>query len=90
MKRQQNVHYQVYNESRGRADYDPTTNYHHLQWIASYSPDISEKYTESLAMISNDSIRDLLKNIIKREKLVSEAFTRWNQAKGRALMAFSQ
>ncbi|NND94276.1 MAG: hypothetical protein HKN45_05380 [Flavobacteriales bacterium] len=88
MKRQQNVHYQVYNESKGRAEYDPTTNYHHLQWLRSYSPEISEKHTESLAMISNDSIRDLLKNIIKREQQASEAVTRWNQVKEERLFPF--
>jgi tetratricopeptide (TPR) repeat protein len=88
MKRIQNVHYQVYNESKGRADYDPTTNYHHLQWVQSYSADISEKYTETLSSIRNDSIRDLLKNYIRRENNVTEAFTRWNKLKEERLWPF--
>ena len=88
MKRMQNVHYQVYNESKGRADYDPTTNYHHLQWVQSYSADISEKYTETLSSIRNDSIRDLLKNYILRENNVTEAFTRWNKLKEERLWPF--
>ena len=88
MKRHQNVHYQVYNESKGRATYDPTTNYHHLQWIQTNNADISEKYDESLSSIRNDSIRDLLKNYIKRENNVTEAFTRWNKLKEERLWPF--
>jgi tetratricopeptide (TPR) repeat protein len=88
MKRQQNVHYQVYNESKGRASYDPTTNYHHLQWIQTYNAEISEKYTESLSSIRNDSIRDLLKNYIRLENNVTEAFARWNKLKEERLYPF--
>jgi tetratricopeptide (TPR) repeat protein len=88
MKRIQNVHYQVYNESKGRASYDPTTNYHHLQWVQTYSADISEKYTESLSNIRNDSIRDLLKSYIRLENNVTEAFTRWNKIKEERLWPF--
>jgi len=88
MKRSQNVHYQVYNESKGRAAYDPTTNYHHLQWTQPYDSEISEKHTMSLSSISNDSIRDLLKHYIGKEKIVSESFTRWNKIKEERLYPF--
>jgi tetratricopeptide (TPR) repeat protein len=88
MKRIQNVHYQVYNESMGKTGYDPTTNYHHLQWAQSYSADISEKYTDLLSSISNDSIRDLLKNYVQLENKVTESFTRWNKLKAERLYPF--
>ena len=88
MKRIQNVHYQVYNESKGRASYDPTTNYRHLQWTVTYVDDISEKYTDALSSIRNDSIRDLLKDFIRTEKTVSEAYKTWNGVKKERLWPF--
>ena len=88
MKRIQNVHYQVYNESKGRASYDPTTNYRHLQWTVTYVDDISEKYTDALSSIRNDSVRDLLKDFIRTEKTVSEAYKTWNGVKKERLWPF--
>lgn len=88
LKRYQNVHYQVYNESKGRAAYDPNTNYNFLQWIQPYSAGISEKYTESLSSIRNDSIRDLLKDLIRKENNVSKGFAIWNKLKEERLRPF--
>jgi tetratricopeptide (TPR) repeat protein len=88
MKRHQNVHYQVYNESKGRAMYSPIMNYSFLRWIAGFSADISEKHTESLSRIKNDSIRDLLKDFIRKEKKVSRAFKDWNKIKDEGLKPF--
>ncbi|GLR18220.1 DUF6090 family protein [Portibacter lacus] len=81
MKRHQNVHYQVYNESKGRAAYDLNTNLNFLHWLQIFEADISEKHTESLSSIRNDNIRDLLKHFIRKEKGVSDNYTRWNKLK---------
>lgn len=86
--RYQNVHYQVYNESIGRAAYDPNTNYNFLHWIQPYGAGISEKHTESLSNIRNDSIRDWLKYLIRNEELVSTSYTIWNKLKVERLRPF--
>ncbi len=88
MKRSQDVHYQVYNESKGRAAYDLNTNLNFLQWFQIFDADISEKHTESLSSIRNDSIRDLLKHFIRKEKGVSDSYTRWNKLKEEHLKPF--
>lgn len=88
MKRYQNVHYQVYNESKGRAAYDLHTNYNFLRWNARFGDDISEKHAESLSSIRNDSIRDMLKNIIRTEKQVIVAYKGWNNLKDERLKPF--
>ena len=88
MKRYQNVHYQVYNESKGRAGYDLNSNYNFLRWNAGFVDDMSEKHAESLSSIRNDSIRDMLKNIIRTEKQVIGAYKGWNKLKDERLKPF--
>ncbi len=85
LKRHQNLHYLVYNESKGRATYDPNTNYNFLRWKQGFGADISEKHTESLSSIRNDSIRNMLKDLMRKEKSVTAAYEGWNKIKDERL-----
>ena len=80
-KRRQDVHYHVYNESKGRASYDSTIHYNELLWIHPYYMEIEEKYGNSIISLTNDKIRDLLKDYISHEKATQNAYDVWNEMK---------
>ena len=84
----QDVHYQVYNETKGRSQYDSTIYYNSLQWIFPYHLEIAEKYSETLAEITNEKIRELLKSYISREKGTGDAYVEWNAFKVQHLRPF--
>ena len=88
MKSYQDLHFDVYNQSIGRTPYDSTLYYNTLEWIFPFHLSISEKYTESLSDITNETIRDLLKNYIAREKETSDAYGEWNDLKVQRLRTF--
>ena len=87
-KSYQDVHYHVYNETKGRAPYDSTLYYNSLQWIWPFHLDITEKYNESLTSITNDNIRDILKYYIRKEKETKDAYDEWNELKVERLRPF--
>ncbi len=84
----QDVHYQVYNESVGNAQYEPNQYYNSLQWIFPYHLNLTEKYSESLVIITNSDIRDLLKYYISAEKDTKDAYDEWNEFKVQRLRTF--
>ena len=88
IKNSQDVHYHVYEELKGRIQYDSTRNYNSLQWIFPYHLSITEKYIESLKSISNEEIRDLIKLYINREKNTKDAYDEWNKLKEQRLRPF--
>jgi len=84
----QDVHFHVYNETRGRVQYDSTLYYNSLQWIIPDNLSITEKYSEFLTRIANDKINDLLKEYISTEKRTSDALEEWNEFKMQRLRPF--
>lgn len=88
LKRYQDVHFHIYNETRGRAQYDSTLYYNSLEWIMPKYLFISTKYTEFLKGITNDTINDLLKEYISREKIAVNATDEWNEFKLQRIRPF--
>lgn len=88
LKRFQDVHFQIYNETRGRAQYDSTLFYNYLQWIMPENLSITKKYSEFLTGITNDTINDLLKEYISREIKTVGAIEEWNEFKIQRLKPF--
>ena len=88
MKTYQDVHFHVYQETRGKAHYDSTMYYNSLQWVLTYHPDFSEKYTDISVTIKNDNIRSLLKRYISTEKATSDAYQEWNEFKEQRFRPF--
>lgn len=80
-KIRQDVHYHVYNESKGRASYDSIIDYNELLWIHPYHMEIEEKYGDLIISLTNEKIRDLLKNYISSEKVTQNAYDVWNEMK---------
>lgn len=88
MKSYQDLHFDVYNQSQGKSRIDSTLYYNTLEWIFPFHLSITEKYTGSLSTITNDTIRDLLKSYIAREKGTSDAHEEWNDLKVQRLRPF--
>jgi tetratricopeptide (TPR) repeat protein len=88
MKSYQDLHFDVYNQSQGKSRIDSNLYYNTLEWVFPFHLSISEKYTESLSTITNDTIRDLLKIYITREKQTSDAYGEWNDLKVQRLRPF--
>ena len=88
MKTYQDVHFHVYHETRGTAQYDSTLYYNSLQWVLVYHPEFSEKYTEILVSVKNDEIRNLLKWYISDENSANDAYKEWNEFKEQRLRPF--
>ena len=80
-KFRQDVHFHVYNESKGRAFYDSTIDYNELLWIHPYNMDIEEKYNDFIISLTNEKIRGLLIDYIKNEKVTQNAYDVWNEMK---------
>lgn len=88
MKLSQDDHYQVYNESKGKVQFNSTKSYNSLQWIFPFHLSIAEKHNESLTILSNDDIRDLLKWYIRQEQNTKDAYDEWNELKEQRLRPF--
>ncbi len=81
LKSIQNLHFQLYDETQGKAEYDPTTYYNALFWVQHYEMFFNDKYPESLSFITEDQIHERLKKYIKQEKKTSTVFYEWNEFK---------
>jgi len=81
IKSYQDVNYHLYKETIGQAQFDSTQYYNSLQWIYIYHPIIKDNYLESLTTITNDEIRDLLKQYVFYENKTRDAFEEWNDHK---------
>ncbi|NNF34727.1 MAG: hypothetical protein HKN68_11485, partial [Saprospiraceae bacterium] len=88
LKNFQNLYYQIFNESRGKAEYDPNMHYNLFYYVTQAEVDISEKHSASLSRISNDSIRGLLTELIRAEKEVRDAYNDFNTIKKERLIPF--
>lgn len=78
-KRYQDLHFHVYNESKGLAQYDPDQFYNYLLWFQRYSMFIIDKYSEALTIITNENIHSQLKLYMKQESRTKGAVDEWNE-----------
>lgn len=72
---------QLYEESQGKAIYDPTTSYNELFYVFAYDMFFNEKYTESLSEITDGRTHEILKNYIKQEKRNKSSIDEYNTFK---------
>jgi len=77
----QKLHFHVYNESKGKAQFDPDQYYNYLHWQQRYQMFFSEKYALILANISNSNIQDRLKYYLNQERITNTAVSEWNDYK---------
>lgn len=81
LKRHQDLHYYIYNQTAGKPKNDSIMSYNRLQWIIIYHPKIEENYAGIIEKISNDSIRDLVSQYILTEKVTKDANKEFNAYK---------
>lgn len=80
-RRSQDIHYQIYNESIGKASFDSTTRYHDLVWHSVVRDFIGENYTSKIGEISDERLMRILRDYLWREQLALEAIDEWNDVK---------
>lgn len=84
----EDLHLQVYSESKGKSSYDSQRTYNYLLWHHRYSMFIKEKYYESLSKITNNEIHAALKGYINQEKIVNTTILDWNNHRQENLRSF--
>jgi hypothetical protein len=77
----QKLHFHIYNESKGKAQYDPDQYYNFLHWIHRYHMFFNEKYALILGTISNGNVQDRLKYYLNQERITNDAVSEWNEYK---------
>ena len=88
LKTHQNLHFQLYDESKGKAQYDPTSTYSNLY---TYSPSklfFFENHSESLPLIEDEETHNLLKKYIEQEKITTTSNEDWNKIKTEQIRPF--
>lgn len=73
------LHFHVYKEKNGEAQYDPDQMYNFLLWFHRYNMFIKDKYHEYLSKLNNDKIHLFLKGYIRQETNTMEAIDEWNE-----------
>lgn len=80
-KKSQDIHYQIYNESIGKASFDSTMRYDDLVWHTPMRNFIGENYTSKIGEISDERLMRILRDYLWREELALEAIGEWNDVK---------
>lgn len=75
------IHKHIYNETRGRATFDPEIKYQAIRWNPEYIPVISENHGNDISKLINEGVRDALNAYIKEERLAIKAFGDFNRIK---------
>lgn len=73
------LHFHVYNETTGEAQFDPDQYYNFLLWFHRYNMFIEDKYQDYLSSLSNDKIHRRLKAYIRQENNTNDAVREWNE-----------
>ena len=68
----------IYNETKGKTEYNPDKYYNYLLWFYRYNMFIKEKYEESLATITNKIIHNELKGYMRQEVNTTNSVNDWN------------
>ena len=84
----QDLHLHIYEESKGKSDYDSQKNYNFLLWDHRYNMFFKEKYYESLSKITNIEIHKALKDYINQEKITNTTIVDWNKHRQENLRSF--
>ena len=84
----QDLHLHIYDESKGKSDYDSQKNYNFLLWDHRYNMFFKEKYYESLSKITNIEIHKALKDYINQEKITNTTIVDWNKHRQENLRSF--
>lgn len=80
-KESQDIHYQIYNETIGKASFDSTMPYHDLVWHVPMRNFIGENYTSKMGEINDERLMRILRDYLWREELALEAIGEWNDVK---------
>ena len=73
------LHFHIYNEANGEAQYEPGGYYNFLLWYHRYNMFMKDKYNESLSGMTNDIIHQRLKMYIRQETNTNDAVEEWNE-----------
>ncbi len=84
----QKLHFHVYNESKGKAQFDPDQYYNYLHWQQRYQMFFNEKYALILPNLYNDDLQDRLKYYLNQERITNTAVSEWNDFKLHTLRPF--
>lgn len=84
----QDVHFEIYKQTKDRTHFDPNLDYNTLIWTNYFRPLIQENYGIKVSEIDNKIIQELLRDLIWREKLTLEAMREWNDFKLNLLRPF--
>ncbi len=88
LKENQNLNFQLYDESKGKTEYDPTTNY---KILYTYSPGklfFHENHSKSLPLITDNETHNKLKKYIDQEKITTTSNEDWNMVKTEKIRPF--
>ena len=88
LKEHQNLHFQLYDESQGKAEYDPTTYYKNLYTYSVGKLFFYENHSKSLPLINDNETHNLLKNYIDQEKWTITSNEDWNKVKTEKIRPF--
>lgn len=80
-KSNQDLHYAIYNKTKGKFDSDSVIPYYLLQTTFTYLPMIKDIYEETHDKISNENIRDLIKKYFTLENSTRLAIEDYNDYK---------
>ena len=84
----QRFHFHVYNESKGKAQYDSTIVYNYMHWTFRYNMFFNIKYANKLSSITDVVIRKKLKYYLNQEHITNIAVTEWNDYKLKIVQPF--
>ena len=84
----QNLYFQLYDESKGIAEYDPTIFYNLLYTNSVAEMFFNENHSKSLSNITDDKTHNLLKKYIEQEKRTTNGNNQWNEIKTEKVRPF--
>lgn len=77
----QDVHFDIYEQTKDSSQFDPDLDYNTLIWTNYFRPLIQENYSSKVGDMSNEIIKELFRDLIWRENLTLEAMNEWNNLK---------
>ena len=77
----QNLYFQLYDDSKGIAKYNPTIFYNLLYTNSVAEMFFNENHSKSLSNITDDETHNLLKKYIEQEKRTTNGNNQWNEIK---------
>lgn len=75
------IHRHIYDETKGRASYDPEVKYQAIRWNPEYIAVITENHGGDISKFINERVREELNEYIKEERLAIKAYSDFNRIK---------